>query len=78
MNDQDHPNPGSRAFKVGDVVVLNSGGPDMTVVSESVKKNEQHLACLWFPDQRAPFKASFVKVPAKAVRGTNTGSPAGS
>lgn len=34
-------------FKAGDVVVLNSGGPQMTVESYSTN-DPQKLTCTWF------------------------------
>ncbi len=34
-------------YKIGDVVILASGGPAMTVVALPVKKNT-HVCCAWF------------------------------
>ena len=36
-------------FNIGDVVVLKSGGPKMTV--EHVDRNTQLLLCGWFDDK---------------------------
>ncbi len=35
-------------FKVGDVVVLKSGGPEMTVSQEPTLTDEDHVRCQWF------------------------------
>lgn len=35
----------AKGFEVGDVVVLKSGGPEMTVQEES---GEGHVWCQWF------------------------------
>jgi uncharacterized protein YodC (DUF2158 family) len=34
-------------YKIGDVVMLASAGPDMTVIALPVKKNT-HVCCAWF------------------------------
>jgi uncharacterized protein YodC (DUF2158 family) len=35
-------------FKVGDVVQLKSGGPDMTVAEASSVGDKDHVWCQWF------------------------------
>ena len=51
-------------LKVGDVVQLNSGGPNMTVNAGGDKTIE----CIWFPgDFNEPQKQSFLKATIKKV-----------
>jgi uncharacterized protein YodC (DUF2158 family) len=50
-------------FKVGDVVVLNSGGPEMTVEALSGDR----VVCCWFnngKNERAQFALAMLKAPA--------------
>ena len=37
-------------FKIGDVVMLNSGGQKMTVTGTKDKKGVQHVWCIWNND----------------------------
>ena len=46
------------AFKKGDVVVLNSGGPRMTVVSVDADETET-VNCKWFDSLNAFMSAGF-------------------
>ncbi len=43
-------------FKVGDVVTLKSGGPDMTV---SYIDDKGHLSVRWFDNENKPQSASY-------------------
>ncbi|WP_442909830.1 YodC family protein [Hyphomicrobium sp.] len=36
------------ALKVGDVVILKSGGPEMTVSEEPKRTDADHVWCQWF------------------------------
>jgi len=38
------------AFKIGDVVVLKSGGPKMTVTNVGDRKGVPHVWCTWNKD----------------------------
>lgn len=49
------------SFKVGDVVLLKSGGPSMTV---SHVAPDGSLLCVWFPDQSSVKTASELFVAA--------------
>ncbi|NMH66931.1 YodC family protein [Shewanella salipaludis] len=55
------------AFKVGDVVVLKSGGPRMTVV----EIDELDCFCQWFDDKNnlasGGFSASSIEIPNEAI-----------
>lgn len=58
-------------FKPGDVVVLQSGGPRMTVVAVQAT----HYHCVWFSDPNgaspplsADFKKETVRAPASRTR----------
>ena len=47
-------------FKVGDVVELNSGGPDMTV--QCVERDyleKDHVDCMWFDDRKLLREGTF-------------------
>jgi uncharacterized protein YodC (DUF2158 family) len=50
-------------FKKGDVVILKSGGPQMTVESLSSYMNtggpEEGALCVWFDKDRAPHERVF-------------------
>ena len=35
-------------FEIGDVVILKSGGPGMTVMGYGISSNENEIFCLWF------------------------------
>lgn len=37
-------------IEAGDVVVLKSGGPEMTVVKVGDEKNPDKVSCAWFYD----------------------------
>ena len=39
------------AFKVGDVVCLKSGGPDMTVERIETTAADASVICVWFVEQ---------------------------
>ena len=39
------------AFKVGDVVCLRSGGPDMTVERIEAAAGDVSVVCVWFVEQ---------------------------
>lgn len=38
----------AKSFKVGEVVQLRSGGPEMTVSDTSVYSEPDHVRCQWF------------------------------
>jgi uncharacterized protein YodC (DUF2158 family) len=44
-------------MKVGDVVVLNSGGPRMVI--NEINKGTDYINCTWFDDDNLPHSASF-------------------
>jgi uncharacterized protein YodC (DUF2158 family) len=46
------------AFKVGDVVCLKSGGPDMTVERIETTVADISVICVWFVEQNL-YRASF-------------------
>ena len=48
-----------KKFSVGDVVILKSGGPDMTII-ETEKISEQYVTCQWF-DEHKVYEKNFVK-----------------
>ena len=62
-------------FEVGDVVQLNSGGPEMTV--EHVNATDAKVTCTWFLDgqpRRSSFRLRMLRKPLteddkKALRG---------
>ncbi|CAJ0561823.1 TPA: DUF2158 domain-containing protein [Proteus mirabilis] len=41
-------------FNIGDVVVLKSGGPKMTV---SEVRNDNYVTCVWFEDKQTHTQA---------------------
>ena len=43
------------SIKPGDVVLLKSGGPSMTVVSVG----EDEIGCIWIGDEGEPFRETF-------------------
>ena len=45
----------TRKFKIGDVVELKSGGPDMTVVAHT----GGGLSCIWFDDDQGLHDGTF-------------------
>ena len=53
-------------FKVGDIVTLKSGGPDMTVLSVFTHAGKEMAKCAWFEgtDQHeAGFPVDVLRVP---------------
>lgn len=38
----------NETFSIGDVVVLKSGGPPMTVFSSPASRADQQVGCVWF------------------------------
>lgn len=57
---------GESTVKVGDVVVLKSGGPDMTVT----EAGREHAICTWFDEKKAVQKGTF---PNDSLRPANDG-----
>ena len=47
-------------LKVGDVVMLKSGGPSMTII-ETEKISEQYVTCQWFNEDNKLQKENFRK-----------------
>jgi uncharacterized protein YodC (DUF2158 family) len=60
----------SEDFKVGDIVMLKSGGPEMTVANAEPGKE---LWCVWFPTPLHDKPASVSFKPA-TVRKSRTGT----
>jgi uncharacterized protein YodC (DUF2158 family) len=45
-------------FKIGDVVQLKSGGPEMTITG--IDSSDGTIGCTWFPSEESePKKANF-------------------
>lgn len=57
-------------FKVGEIVQLKSGGPEMTVSNTNLFDKDDHVKCQWFGgrklDQGAFPTASLVRVRAES------------
>jgi len=51
------------AFEPGDVVMLKSGGPSMTVVSAA----EDDITCLWFGDEGDLFREAIPAIALESV-----------
>jgi uncharacterized protein YodC (DUF2158 family) len=51
------------AFEPGDVVMLKSGGPSMTVVSAA----EDEITCLWFGDEGDLFREAIPAIALESV-----------
>ncbi|MDQ2079671.1 DUF2158 domain-containing protein [Xanthobacteraceae bacterium Astr-EGSB] len=51
------------AFEPGDVVMLKSGGPSMTVVSAA----EDEITCLWFGDEGELFREAIPAIALESV-----------
>jgi uncharacterized protein YodC (DUF2158 family) len=51
------------AFEPGDVVMLKSGGPSMTVVSTA----EDEITCLWFGDEGELFREAIPAIALESV-----------
>jgi uncharacterized protein YodC (DUF2158 family) len=56
------------AFKPGDVVQLNSGGPRMTVV---VVQSDGTLQCIWFHEDGKQDQGVFAQVALRAAKTKN-------
>lgn len=54
------------SFNIGDVVVLKSGGPAMTITHVS---NEGRVSCAWFEKTTADYK--YVKFAAELLKLVN-------
>ena len=39
-------------WDIGDVVLLKSGGPKMTVSGDSAMFGPSHVVCIWFVDEK--------------------------
>lgn len=68
-------------FEIGDVVVLNSGSPDMTVTNTGERKGIPHVWCKWLNAQGKEesdiFPAAAVKRAPKKPPPVNRGPPGG-
>lgn len=53
-------------FKIGDVVRLKSGGPQMTVVA-IVNSNEKLIRCQWFGEEKGSQKVEMSVFPPAAL-----------
>ena len=53
-------------FKVGDIVMLRSGGPEMTVAKEKYGIDDDEVECQWFGGRKLEWgrfpKASLIHV----------------
>ena len=49
----------SRVFKVGEIVLLKSGGPKMTVIDVGEILGEPGVTCAWFDDKNKKTNDTF-------------------
>jgi len=59
-------------FKVGDVVALKSGGPEMTVVGSALSFPEKHpmVECCWFDSSNDKKKGFFPPEALEKIQST--------
>lgn len=58
------------SFKVGDVVVLKSGGPEMTVIDLNWNKQTGRIRCRWYSAKDEDYKVKVFREEALEFRGS--------